>query len=91
MGHVDLAPTFAAIAGLDASPWMEGAPLPLGPSAERNHAVCQWDAEKAGLEIRLLSICDRSGFPCTAYAPTNYYHGGEGEPRNPPLMRRSRT
>ena len=43
------------------------------------HAICQWDAEKSGLEIRLRSIYDRSGFLCTAYAPTNYYHGGEGE------------
>lgn len=79
VGHVDLAPTLAAIAGLDAAPWMEGAPLPLDPSPERDHAICQWDAEKAGLEIRLRSVYDRSGFLCTAYAPTNYYHGGEGE------------
>ena len=58
---------------------MEGATLPLDPSPDRDHAICQWDAEKAGLEIRLRSVYDRSGFLCTAYAPTNYYHGGEGE------------
>ena len=79
VGHVDLAPTFAAIAGLPTPPWMEGMPLPLAGAPERDHAICQWDAEKAGLEIRLRSIYERSGFLCTAYGPTNYYHGGEGE------------
>ena len=79
VGQVDLAPTFAEIAGLAPEPWMEGAPLPSAPAPGRGHAICQWDAEKAGLEIRLRSVYDRSGFLCTAYAPTNYYSGAEGE------------
>ncbi len=29
VGQVDLAPTFCAIAGVDAAPWMQGSALPL--------------------------------------------------------------
>jgi hypothetical protein len=45
----------------------------------REAILCQWDASKAGLEIKMRSIYDRSGFVCTSYKKTNYYQGSEGE------------
>ena len=108
--------------------WVEGRELPVSSVPERDAVFCQWDADKSGLEIRMRTIYDRSGFVCTAYKKTNYYEGTEGElyhlhddplqwvnlwdepayasvrkelvqkiahlerqPRNPPLVRRSRT
>ncbi len=84
VGQVDLAPTFNGIAGLPTPTWIEGRPLPLGTTPERDAVFCQWDADKAGLEIKLRSIYDRSGFVCTSYKKTNYYEGTEGELYNLP-------
>jgi arylsulfatase A-like enzyme len=79
VGQVDLAPTFTQIAGLATPAHMEGSPLPSAPAPERDAVFCQWDADKAGLEIKLRSIYDRSGYVCTSYLKTNYYDGTEGE------------
>ena len=79
VGHIDLAPTFTEIAGLTPAPWMEGAALPTGAAPERDVTLCQWDADKGGLEIKMRSVYERSGFLCTAYEKTNYYDGTEGE------------
>ena len=79
VGQVDLAPTFARIAGLFVPSWMEGRELPVSADANRDAVFCQWDASKAGLEIQMRSIYDRSGFVCTSYKKTNYYEGTEGE------------
>lgn len=79
VGQVDLAPTFASIAGLTVPPWIEGRELPVSADPSRDAVFCQWDASKAGLEIQMRSIYDRSGFVCTTYKKTNYYQGTEGE------------
>ena len=79
VGHIDLAPTFAQIAGLPVPDWIEGHALPTNEAPDREAVFCQWDAEKHGIEIRMKSIYHRSGFVCTAYGKTNYYHGTEGE------------
>ena len=79
VGQVDLAPTFAEIAGLEQPSWVEGTPLQYATNPDRDSVFCQWDSEKNGLEIRLKSIFDRSGFLITAYEKTNSYSGSEGE------------
>ncbi len=79
VGQVDLAPTFTQIAGLQTPAWMQGGPLPQAVAPDRDAVFCQWDAEKNGIEIRMKSVYDRSGFVCTAYDRTNYYSGTEGE------------
>ena len=79
VGQLDLAPTFARIAGLPVPHWIEGRELPVTAVPERDAVLCQWDADKAGLEIQMRSIFDRSGFVCTTYKRTNYYEGTEGE------------
>ena len=79
VGHIDLAPTFAEIAGLPSPAWMEGAALPVAADPDREFVICQWDADKHGIEIRMKSIYDRSGFVCTLYEKTNHYSGNEGE------------
>ena len=79
VGQLDLAPTFASIAGLPVPQWIEGRELPVTAAPERDAVFCQWDADKAGLEIQMRSIYDRSGFICTTYNKTNYYEGTEGE------------
>ncbi len=79
VGHVDLAPTFLQIAGLPKAEWMEGDALPMTKDSDRSFALCQWDAEKNGIEIRMKSIYDRSGYLCTLYEQTNHYEGTEGE------------
>lgn len=79
VGQVDLAPTFTDIAGLPTPRWIEGKALPRGKAPERDSMFCQWDAAKSGIEIRMKSIYDCSGYVCTAYERTNYYDGSEGE------------
>lgn len=79
VGQVDLAPTFAQIAGLPLPAFVEGRELPVASAPERDAVFCQWDADKGGLAIGLRSIYDRSGFVCTSYKKTNYYEGTEGE------------
>jgi arylsulfatase A-like enzyme len=79
VGHIDLAPTFSAIAGLPSPGWVEGHALPIDSAPDRDAMLCQWDADKGGLEIKMRSIYDRSGFVCTSYLKTNYYSGNEGE------------
>lgn len=79
VGHIDLAPTFAEIAGLPVPDWVEGSALPLDAAPERDCVLCEWDADRMGVEIRMKSIYDRSGFVCTVYEKTNYYDGTEGE------------
>ncbi len=55
MGLIDLAPTFCAIAGLPAAPWMEGTALPVddGDAQARGfeRVLTEWDSELWGFEI----------------------------------------
>lgn len=82
VGHVDLAPTFCAIAGVPASPWMEGKALPVndadaaGRGFER--VLTEWDSELFGVSVHLRTIT-RDGYVCTTYLPGSVHDGSEGE------------
>jgi arylsulfatase A-like enzyme len=82
VGHVDLAPTFCRIAGLEPPAWMQGACLPQDePEAReqrRERVLTEWESEFGGDSIYLRSI-HRDGFTCTAYEPSSLYAGSEGE------------
>lgn len=82
VGLVDLAPTFCAIAGLDAQPWMEGRALPVDdPDAEARgfeRVLTEWDSELFGTEVHLRSIT-RDRWLCTTYQPGTSHDGTEGE------------
>ena len=78
VGHLDLAPTFCQVAGLNPDKRMEGAPLPLDTGSDRERVLTEWDSNYLVNEIRLRSIY-RDGYICTAYEESNYYNGDEGE------------
>jgi arylsulfatase A-like enzyme len=82
VGLVDLAPTFCAIAGLDAPAWMEGSTLPTMTGearAERSQRVLtEWDSELHGVAVHLRTIT-RDGWVATAYLPGTVHDGSEGE------------
>jgi arylsulfatase A-like enzyme len=81
VGLVDLAPTFAAIAGVTPPEWMQGSPLPGtggvgGGGPER--VLTEWDSELFGVDVHLRTIT-RDHWVCTAYRPGTVHDGGEGE------------
>ena len=82
VGLVDLAPTFCAIAGLEAPAWMEGRRLPVDDGDARalghERVLTQWDSELFGVAVHLRTIC-RDGWVCTAYRPGAVHDGTEGE------------
>ncbi len=82
VGHVDLAPTFCAIAGLPVPDWMQGRPLPIsgrGAEAEkRERVITEWDSEHNGIAIHLRSLY-RDGYQITRYEKSAFYDGSEGE------------
>lgn len=78
VGHVDLARTFCAIAGIEPDARMQGAPLPVSGSGGRERVLTEWDGGFGGREIRLRSIF-RDGYLCTVCEPSNTYGGTEGE------------
>ncbi|MCB0964729.1 MAG: hypothetical protein KDA98_15735, partial [Acidimicrobiales bacterium] len=82
VGLVDLAPTFCAIAGLEAAPWMEGRALPVddGDAEARGfeRALTEWDSELFGVDVHLRTIT-RDGWVCTTYGPGTVHDGTEGE------------
>jgi arylsulfatase A-like enzyme len=69
VGHLDLAPTFCAIAGVEPSASMQGAPLPTAPGSARERALCEWDSQFPGYGMHMRSIY-RDGWSCTAYEPS---------------------
>jgi arylsulfatase A-like enzyme len=75
VGHVDLAPTLCAIAGLDVPGWMQGAPLPTRDGSARQRVITTFDSQfaKVGMHLRTLY---RDGYLCTAYEPTTRHVGG---------------
>jgi arylsulfatase A-like enzyme len=75
VGHVDLAPTFCAIAGVDVPGWMQGSPLPPAGEATRDHIVTTFDSQFANVGMHLRTIY-RDGCICTAYARTDPRGGG---------------
>jgi arylsulfatase A-like enzyme len=82
VGLVDLAPTFATIAGLAPTAWMEGRPLPVDDvdADERGfeRVLTEWDSELFGVGVHLRTIT-RDGWVCTVYRPGTVHDGTEGE------------
>ena len=82
VGLVDLAPTFAGIAGLGPAPWMQGDALPVddADAAARGieRQLTSWDSELFGVGVYLRTIT-RDGWVCTAYLPGAVHDGTEGE------------
>ncbi len=67
--QVDLAPTFAAIAGVAPAPWMQGRALPVRDDGSRQRAICEWDSQFPGYGFHFRSIY-RDGFLLTRYEPS---------------------
>ena len=67
--QVDLAPTFCAIAGIDAAPWMQGRALPKAEDGSRQRAICEWDSQFPGYGFHFRSIY-RDGYVLTRYEPS---------------------
>jgi arylsulfatase A-like enzyme len=67
--QVDLASTFAEIAGVEGAPWMQGRVLPTSDDGSRQRALCEWDSQFPGYGMHLRSIY-RDGFMCTRYEPS---------------------
>jgi arylsulfatase A-like enzyme len=81
VGHLDLAPTFCAIAGLEAPEWMEGEVLPVDDAAPRrsDHVTTVWDSiQPDGTRVQLRSLF-RDDVLVTVYDPGTVHDGTEGE------------
>lgn len=90
VAHIDLAPTFCSIAGLDVPEWMEGLPLPQtaaqAQAQNRESVLTGWDSEhqnsddpdkqKLSLSLRTITTTD---YVATAYLPGSIYDGTQGE------------
>ena len=76
VGHVDLAPTFCAAAGVDVPDWMEGAVLPQRPGSDRERVLTTFDSQFAKVGMHLRTIY-RDGWLCTAYRPRTRDVGGQ--------------
>jgi arylsulfatase A-like enzyme len=77
VGHVDLAPTFLAIAGAAIPHEMQGAPLPTGAATDgpRERVLTTFDSNfaKVGMHLRTMF---RDDMICTAYLPSTQDQGG---------------
>ncbi|HLI73054.1 MAG TPA: sulfatase-like hydrolase/transferase [Acidimicrobiales bacterium] len=78
VGQLDLAPTFAAVAGLPVPDWVEGAPLPTGAAPGRERVITEWDSQFETENLHLRSMF-RDGWLVTACEPGGGYDGSEGE------------
>jgi arylsulfatase A-like enzyme len=82
VGLVDLAPTFCAIAGVDAPDWMQGEVLPRsdddGTRRTDRPVLTEWDSELFGVDVHLRTAA-RDRWICTAYRPGTVHDGTEGE------------
>ncbi|HUY64542.1 MAG TPA: sulfatase-like hydrolase/transferase [Acidimicrobiales bacterium] len=78
VGQVDLAPTFATIAGVPVPEWVQGTALPTGPGSGRERMVTEWDSQFPSEGLHLRSMF-RDGWLVTAYEPGGGYEGTEGE------------
>ncbi len=93
VGLVDLAPTFCAIAGVEAPTWMEGYELPTSDGLGEHHqVVTEWDSVLFGVEMHLRTLY-RDGWQVTTYGAGTVHDGTEGELYNmadDPLQRINR-
>ncbi len=78
VGLIDLAPTFCAIAGVDAAEWMQGRALPATEPSIARPVLTEWDSELFGVRVSLRTIT-RDHWVCTAYRPGYVHDGTEGE------------
>lgn len=82
VGLVDLASTFATIAGVGPQEWMQGAALPVDDSDASDRWIdaqlTSWDSELNGIDVHLRTIT-RDGWTCTAHLPGTMHDGTEGE------------
>jgi arylsulfatase A-like enzyme len=69
VGQVDLAPTFATVAGLPVPDWVGGHALPTAATDRRERMLCEWDSILPGYGMHMRSIY-RDGWLCTAYEPS---------------------
>lgn len=83
VGHLDLAATFCASAGIDTPGWIEGKVLPVSDQdavrQDRDFVLTEWDSEHGPVDMHLKSIYHRDGWLCTAYGKSSLYEGTEGE------------
>ncbi|MFT7219848.1 MAG: arylsulfatase A-like enzyme [Candidatus Azotimanducaceae bacterium] len=83
VGHLDLASTFCAIAGIDVPDYCEGQTLPLNEEEAirqgREFVFTQWDSEHGPADMHLKSVYQSGGWLCTAYESSFMYDGSEGE------------
>jgi arylsulfatase A-like enzyme len=75
VGHVDLAPTFCAIAGLAPPVEMQGSPLPTTTGSKRERVITTFDSQFASIGMHLRTIY-RDGMLCTIYEPSTTHIGG---------------
>ncbi|MDQ3032973.1 MAG: sulfatase-like hydrolase/transferase [Myxococcota bacterium] len=75
VGHVDLAPTFCAIAGIRAPDAMQGTALPLASGSKRERVITTFDSQFASIGMHLRTIY-RGGMICTVYEPSTRDRGG---------------
>lgn len=75
VGHVDLAPTFCEIAGIDVPATMEGSSLPTRPGSSRRAVITTFDSQFApvGMHLRTIFADDML---CTVYEPSTLDQGG---------------
>jgi arylsulfatase A-like enzyme len=82
VGLVDLAPTFAAIAGVEARDWMEGSALPTSDedaiARGFESSLTEWDSELFGVGVHLRTITS-AGHVLTICLPGTVHDGTEGE------------
>ena len=82
VGLVELAPTFCAIAGVEAPPYLQATALPIddhdATARKKERVLTEWDSELWGVGVHLRTIT-RDGWVCTAYRPGFVHDGTEGE------------
>ena len=82
VGHVDLAPTFCAIAGIEPEQ-MDGAVLPTtadeASQQGREATVTEWASEHGPVNLSLESLYHKDGWLITRYHQGSVYEGTEGE------------
>lgn len=78
VGHVDLARTIAAAAGVAPDPRMQGAPLPTTADEGRERVITEWDGGYDGETVTLRTLC-RDNYLLTVCEPGSAHAGDEGE------------
>lgn len=82
VGHLDLAPTFCAIANVAIPEWMQGRALPADAAdatrQKRERVLTEWDSESDEMSVHLRTI-HRDGFTCTVVEKSRTFDGTEGE------------